>query len=383
MMRIVIDMQGAQTESRFRGIGRYTMSFSQAIVRNRGEHEIILALNGLFPDTIEPIRAAFDGLLPQENIRVWYAPGPVGERQLGNDSRPEAAECIREAFLASLAPDVIHVSSMFEGYIDDAVTSIGRFADTALVSVTLYDLIPLLNPDHYLKPNPPYAEYYERKLEYFKRAALYLAISDASRLEGFAHLGLPASRVVSTSVAIEEYFQPIRVDDTSTALLRQKFGLTRPFVLCAGGADERKNLPRLIQAFAAMPTPLRACYHLVLAGKMHERIVSEFNHQAERAGLKPGDLRFTSYITDEELVQLYNLCKLFVFPSWHEGFGLPALEAMACGAPVIGANTSSIPEVIGLDAAMFDPFDVTAMTRKMAQALEDDAFRSDLREHGF
>ena len=70
-MRIVIDMQGAQTESRFRGIGRYTMSFTQALVRNRGEHEIILALNGLFPDTIEPIRAVFDGMLPQENIRVW------------------------------------------------------------------------------------------------------------------------------------------------------------------------------------------------------------------------------------------------------------------------------------------------------------------------
>ena len=127
MMRIVIDMQGAQTESRFRGIGRYTMSFSQAIALRRGGHEIILALNGLFPDTIEPIRAAFDGLLPQENIRVWYAPGPVGERQPGNESRREAAECIREAFLASLAPDVIHVCSLFEGHTDDAVTSIGRF----------------------------------------------------------------------------------------------------------------------------------------------------------------------------------------------------------------------------------------------------------------
>ena len=381
-MRIVIDMQGAQTESLFRGIGRYTMSLSQAIARNRGEHEIILALNGLFPGAIEPIRAAFDGLLPQENIRVWYAPGPVRECEPGNDSRREAAECIREAFLASLTPDVIHVCSLIEGYADDAVTSIGRFDGAALVSVTLYDLFPLLNPDHYLKPHPLFAEYYQRKLEYFKRAALYLAISDASRQEGIAHLGLPAGRVVNTSLATDAYFRPIRGEDTSTALLRQKFGLTRPFVLCAGGADERKNLPRLIQAFAAMPAPLRAGHHLVLAGKMPGGIISEFNHQAEKAGLKPGDLRFTSYITDEELVQLYNVCELFVFPSWHEGFGLPALEAMACGAAVIGANTSSVPEVIGLDVAMFDPFDVTTMTRKMAQALQDDDFRTTLREHG-
>src|SRR5262245_19105485 len=382
MMRIVIDMQGAQTESRFRGIGRYTMSFSQAIARQRGEHEIILALNGLFPDTVEPIRAAFGSLISQENIRVWYAPGPVGECEPGNKSRREVAEQIREAFLASLAPDVIHICSLFEGYIDDAVNSIGRFDDTALVSVTLYDLIPLLNPDHYLTPNPPYAEYYQRKLEYFKRAALYLAISEASRQEGLAHLGLPANRVVNTLIAIEAYFRPIRVDDASAALLRKKFGLTRPFVLCAGGADERKNLARLIHAFAAMPAPLRAGHHLVLAGKMPEGNVKEFNDQAEIAGLAAGDLRFTGYITDEELVQLYNLCKLFIFPSWHEGFGLPALEAMACGAPVIGANTSSVPEVIGLDAALFDPFDTAAINAKMAQALEDDAFRSRLRDHG-
>jgi len=90
-MRIVIDMQGAQTESRFRGIGRYTLSFAQAVVRNRGDHEVILALSGLFPETIEPIRAAFDGVLPQDNIRVWYAPGPVRECEPDNDTRRKAA----------------------------------------------------------------------------------------------------------------------------------------------------------------------------------------------------------------------------------------------------------------------------------------------------
>ena len=115
-MRIVIDMQGAQTESRFRGIGRYTLSFAQAIVLNRGEHEIILALSGLFPDTIEPIRAAFDDLLPQENIRVWHAPGPVREGESGNDWRREVAELVREAFLASLHPDVVHLSACLRAF---------------------------------------------------------------------------------------------------------------------------------------------------------------------------------------------------------------------------------------------------------------------------
>src|SRR5690606_35523513 len=138
-MRIVIDMQGAQTESRFRGIGRYTIEFAQAVVRNRGEHEIILVLSGLFPNTIGPIRAAFEGLLPHENIRVWYAPGPVKEEQAGNYTRREVAVLIREAFTASLNPDVVHICSLVEGYVDDAVTRIGRFDNQTFDSVTLHD----------------------------------------------------------------------------------------------------------------------------------------------------------------------------------------------------------------------------------------------------
>ena len=381
-MRIVIDMQGAQTESRFRGIGRYTMSFAQAIIRNRGEHEVILAISGLFPDTIESIRAAFDGLLPQENIRVWYAPGPVRECEPGNEWRREVAELIREAFLTSLVPDVIHVSSMFEGYIDNAVTSVGRIDRATPVSVSLYDLIPLLNPEHYLTPHPWYAKYYQRKIEHIKRSALWLAISEFTRQEGLAHLDAPASDAVNVSTAIEPHFQSCRINDALAAQISKKFGLSRPFVLCTGGADERKNLPRLLRAFAALPASLRAGHQLLMVGKTSQRDLAHLQHQAKLARFKPGELCFTGYVTDEELVYLYNLCKLFVFPSWHEGFGLPALEAMACGAPVIGANTSSLPEVIGLDAALFDPLDVAAIAAKMAKVLEDDAFRTTLRDHG-
>lgn len=381
-MRIVIDMQGAQTESRFRGIGRYTLSFAQGVVRNRGEHEIILALSGLFPDTIEPIRAAFEGLLPQENIRVWHAPGPVCEEHPGNETRRDVAELIREAFLASLQPDVIHVSSLCEGYIDDAVTSIGRFDKRTPVSIALYDLIPLLNPDHYLKPNPRYDQYYRRKLDYLNQATRFLAISEFTRQEGIAHLGAAESQVVNVSTAIEPHFHPFTVTEEHANPLRQKFGLTRPFVLYTGGADERKNLPRLIQAWASLPPELRITHHLLFAGKMPEGDIARFRQIAQSSGMKAGELLFTGYVSDAELVQLYNLCALYVFPSWHEGFGLPALEAMACGAPVIGANTSSLPEVIGLDEALFDPMDVSAIAASMRQALADEKFRDRLRAHG-
>lgn len=381
-MRIVIDLQGAQTDSRFRGIGRYTMSLTQAIVRNKGEHEIILALSGLFPDTIEPIRAAFDGVLPQENIRVWYAPGPVREEHPGNDSRRETAELIREAFLASLQPDVIHISSLFEGYVDDAVTSIGRFDTSTPVSVILFDLIPLLNPDHYLKFNSRYKEYYLRKVEHLRRAVKYLAISDFSCEEGLEALGVSGDGIVSISTAVDPHFQPKVIDETAADQFRQKFGITRLFVLYTGGADERKNLPRLIEAYAALPKILRSSHQLVFTGNIPAGDVARLQHIARSCRMKTDEILFVGHVTDEELVQLYNLCRLYVFPSWHEGFGMPVLEAMACGAPVICAGTSSLPEVMGLDDALFNPFDVTAITHKMAKALEDDAFRVRLCNHG-
>jgi glycosyltransferase involved in cell wall biosynthesis len=380
-MRIVIDMQGAQTESRFRGIGRYTMSFAKAVVRNRGDHEIILALSGLFPDTIEPIRASFNELLPQENIRVWYAPGPVREEQPGNESRREVAELIREAFLASLKPDVVHICSMFEGYVDNAVTSIGRFDTTTPVSVILYDLIPLLNPDHYLKPNPRYEQYYSGKVKHLNRANKYLSISEFSREEGLDALNVADDKIINISTAIDADFKPEKVDESAAQQLRQKFNIILPFVLYTGGSDERKNLPRLIQSWSKLPSEVREKHQLLFAGRMSEGDIVRFKHIAHSAGLKKNELIFTGYVSDEELVKLYNLCKLYVFPSWHEGFGLPALEAMACGAPVIGANASSLPEVIGLDEALFDPFDVKAICSKLAKALTDNAFRKRLQKH--
>lgn len=381
-MRIVIDMQGAQTESRFRGIGRYTLALTQAIVRNRGEHQVILALSGLFPETIAPIRAAFDGQLDQENIRVWHAPTQVRSMDSNNTRRREEAERIREAFLSSLKPDVIHISSLFEGYVDDAVTSIKQFDTDTLTSVSLYDLIPLLNPGHYLHPNPAYEKYYLNKLAYLKKADILLAISEFSRQEGQEHLKGHEDRIINVSTAIDPHFQPLSLENDQIAQLRQKFGLHRPFVLYTGGSDERKNLPRLIQAFAALPPHLRNTYHLLLAGKICQGDKTALHSLAKAEKMEPDTLQFTGYISDDELVQLYNLCELFVFPSWHEGFGLPALEAMACGAPVIGANTTSLPEVIGLQAAQFDPLDVTSITEKLTQALEDQEFRATLRAHG-
>jgi len=380
-MRIVLDLQGAQTESRFRGIGRYTMSLAKAMVRNRGNHEIIIALSGLFPDTIEPIRAEFDGLLPQENIRVWHALGPVKECQPGKEWRREVAERIREAFLASLRPDIIHVFSLFEGFVDDAVTSIGIFDTVTPVSVTLYDLIPLIHAGRYLT-DPQTKQYYMRKLEYIKRASLLLAISDSSRQEAIEHLGFSEESVFDVSTAVDERFCPLAITREEEEMLREKLGILKPFVLYApSGFDVRKNVEGLIRAYAQLSTALRQRYQLVIAGKISEGEKRKHLGIAKQHGLGTEDIVFTGYVSDEDLVRLYNLCEVFVFPSIHEGFGLPVLEAMVCGAAVIGSNTTSIPEVIGRTDALFDPHSEHSIAEKLKQVLTDEDFRNELKRH--
>lgn len=381
-MRIVIDLQGAQTESRFRGIGRYSLSLARAIARNRGDHEILIALNGLFPETIEPIRAAFEGLLPQEKIRVWHASGPVRECEPGNEWRRAAAERIREAFLASLEPDVVLVTSLFEGFVDDAVTSIGVFDQRTPVAVILYDLIPLLNKKQYFT-NPLYEKYYLIKIEYLKRASSLLAISESSAKEATESIGFDRDAVFNISSACDDRFRPVDVPSEKRAELLQKYKISRPFIMCAAvGLDPRKNLDRLIRAFARLPRELREAHQLVIVSSTTSEGEQMLKGIARQEHLKNDELIITGYVTDEELIQLYNLCSLFVFPSWHEGFGLPPLEAMACGAPVIASNATSLPEVVGREDALFDPFSVESIASKIAEALSNEEFRKDLIRHG-
>ncbi|MGX4643835.1 glycosyltransferase [Massilia sp. SYSU DXS3249] len=201
-MRIVIDMQGAQAEHRFDPTGRCALSLVRAIVRRRGRHEVVLALNGLFPETIEPLRAAFDGLLAQEHIRVWHTPGPLAARMPANDARRTLAESVREAFLACLGADVVLVTSPFEGYAGNGVTSIGDFVQHPPVAVLVHDLRPLLDA----APEPGRAAHLRAKSGALRQAAQLLATDpavarDAAGLLGREALDLSAGRNADTPPA--------------------------------------------------------------------------------------------------------------------------------------------------------------------------------------
>jgi glycosyltransferase involved in cell wall biosynthesis len=379
-MRIVLDLQACQATNRHRGIGRYSMSLAQAMARQASGHDVRIVLNSRFADTVEPIGAAFEGLVGHENILVFDAPAGVAEIDAQHAWRCRAAERVREIALAQLKPDIVHVASLFEGLVDDSVSSIGHLNPGFGSAVTLYDLIPLLRKESYLS-DPRVRNWYYRKLQGLKNADLLLAISEHTRSEAIASLHLPGERIVNISAAVDEVFQARSLSTEESADLRNRYGLRRPFVMYTGGIDARKNIEGLIAAYARLPDALRSAHQLAIICKIEATDRERLQTLAKSAGLPEDAVVFTGFVPDEDLVALYNSCALFVFPSLHEGFGLPALEAMSCGAPVIGANSSSIPEVIGREDALFDPTDVQAIAAKMLQALTDEGFRNSLRQH--
>jgi glycosyltransferase involved in cell wall biosynthesis len=385
-MRIVLDLQACQASNRARGIGRYAMSLAIHLARLAASgdrnHDVRILLNNRFPDSIDTIRSAFDGLVPRERISVFDIPANVAGADPSNEWRTRAAERMREHYLTDLRPDIVHVASLFEGWGDDAVSSIAHgTAGTGLGAVTLYDLIPLVRHQTYLS-NPRMRDWYYRKLQSLKSADLLLAISGYSRDEAISALHLPAERVINISSAIDSTFGPRTITADAADALRQRYGLVRPFLMYTGGIDHRKNIEGLIEAFARLPAAVRKAHQLAIVCNVGEADRKRLLGLASSSGLARGTLVLTGYVPDDDLVALYNLSSAFVFPSLHEGFGLPALEAMACGIPVIGSDASSIPEVIGRADALFDPTDNAAMSAKIEQVLVDEGLRASLRTHG-
>lgn len=379
-MRIVIDLQGAQSSgSRGRGIGRYSKSLVKAIVSSRGKHEIILALNGLFLEAVDELRAEFTPVLGAKNIRTWIVPAGVSYVQ-GNHKQRQAAELIREAFFASLNPDVILVTSLFEGFCDETITSIATKHSNVLTATILYDLIPYINRSIYLE-NPELEAWYETKIDHCRRSDLLLSISESSREEGLKYLGFSETDIVNISTAADECFQPHALSSDDEAALRKRYALSRPFVMYTGGIDHRKNIEGLIRAFALLPKNVRKKHQLAIVCNIHDADKVRLENLAKSCGLSANTLVLTGFIPEDDLIGLYNLCTLFVFPSWHEGFGLPVLEAMACGRAVIGSDASSIPEVIGRQDALFDPRNDNAIAKSMLRVLTDTEYRTALEDH--
>lgn len=377
-MRLLIDLQGAQATHYQRGIGRYSLSLALALVRQKGVHEVRLLLNAHFAQSVEEIRAAFAGHLPDDHIHLWQGIEPFDDVSLEHVERRKLAAQLRSAHIASIQPDVVLITSLFEGPGNAAIVQID--AKEPPTAVVLYDLIPWIHQNLYLTA-PAMKDWYRSRLAELNKAHLLLSISQHTRNEAIEYLDWPPERVVNISSACDGIFVPAQVPSALRQSWASQHGLTRPFLMYTGGLDPRKNIERLIRAYGKLPMQIRQAHQLVIVCAIHEEAKQRLHQEALLAGLQANDMVMTGFVSEDHLVALYNACKAFIFPSWHEGFGLPVLEAMRCGKAVIAAHTTSLPEVLGYPQALFDPFNEDDMRDRMAWVLGDDHARHQLERH--
>jgi glycosyltransferase involved in cell wall biosynthesis len=219
-----------------------------------------------------------------------------------------------------------------------------------------------------------------RRLPLMARASNAIVTpTESVRREVCERLGVAASRVFAVPEAARACFTPLKFDETESVRLR--VGAGREFLLAVGTIEPRKNLPALVEAFEeVLRVRASSQLRLVVAGGrgwMSAPVFEAFEKSSARASLV-----LAGYLGDEDLRALYSSCRAFVYPSVYEGFGLPPLEAMSCGAPVVAGRTPAVSEVTAGAARLFNPRDPSELARALVELLDDEAARRELSDAG-
>jgi glycosyltransferase involved in cell wall biosynthesis len=214
-----------------------------------------------------------------------------------------------------------------------------------------------------------------------RQAAQIITLSEYSRDDIVRTYGIPRERITVTSPAAAAVFHQVR-NGSELQQTRSKYGIERDYILALGSIQPRKNLVRLIEAYSCLRRMRSEVKlpQLVLAGKRGWLDSETFNAVEQNA--VGTDIHFTGYVDEEDLPALYSGATCFVYPSYFEGFGLPILEAMQSGVPVIAGNRTSIPQVVGEAGLLFDPFDTNALVEALRRMLDDANYREALRSRG-
>ncbi len=258
--------------------------------------------------------------------------------------------------------------------------------------VTIHDLGYYHEPEAHPPRQRAYLEWATRFNA--EQATLVIADSAATQRDLVEILRVPPSKIRVVHLGVDERFHPL-ADAEHIARVRQRYGLNRPYILYVGTLQPRKNLVRLIEAFARVARAVDDGYEgmnpyaaeggaapltLVLAGR------KGWGYEPIRQAVRERELSdrviFPGYVSDEDLPALYCGAELFVLPSLYEGFGLPALEAMACGVPVVVSNVSSLPEIVGDAGVLAKPTDPADLARAMIRVLMDSDAAGELRRRG-
>ena len=251
--------------------------------------------------------------------------------------------------------------------------------------ITIHDMIWQF-PRKYMKSNPipiqrKIMSWYYRVVPKLAahRAKAIITVSKAAKDDIIRYLNISPEKIIVTHEAASHIFQ--KIDDPKLLeTVRLKYGLGSKFILAIGSADPRKNIKSLIDAYAILPKELHERYQLAIIWT-HKRLSDEVAEKARKIGLDQ-HIKFLMDVPDDDLALLYNATSLFVFPSHYEGFGLPPLEAMACGTPVVVSDNSSLPEIMGEAAFFVDANDFRSIGNAIAKLLTDETARLCLASAG-
>jgi glycosyltransferase involved in cell wall biosynthesis len=346
---VVLDLQAVQNRDYAeRGVARHTFEFARAL---SAAHPDLVGAMVLNPDL----------------------PVPAGIGELQDSGKVAFADRVDVS-----AARIYHVIAPFE-----LETALDRIWPASMAAarlrlvVTLHDLIPRVFPDHY-HADPGFRRRYLAREELVRAAVRVLSVSEATRQEAVRSLGIAPGRIRVIGAGISEAFRRPASREVAFARAREAVaGLEPGFLLYVGGIDYRKNVEGLLRAYALLPVELRAAHQLVVAFRMSPEQRSGMERLARHLGIA-GRLCLPGYVDDPTLVAAYQATDLFVFPSLYEGYGLPVVEAMACGAPVVASGTSAIAELTVAEGR-FDPTDPAAIAAAIGRALTDPAVSEVLR----
>ena len=368
MLDVLVDMTALNTPSRERGIGRYVKHLCRALAERERWPEshptgMRLQIAGLTRH-----RGSVSGAI-DESLQF------AGDLQISvSNCQYQRHKLERRLFLGGLArrigPRLLHLPDPPGTPLDMRQPRI----------VTCHDLIPLVLAKQYLAPVPG-----ARTLQWLRDYARYrtarrvIAISEATRRDLIEHVGVSPDRIdVVHSGVDHERFSAVALDGERERVHAQ-LGFDAPFLLCLGASDARKNLPLLVRAFAQSGVAREVM--LVFAGPISARQRARLL-EAIRGSRVEGRVSILGYIDDALLVALYRQCLAYVFPSSYEGFGLPILEAMACGAATLTSGLSSLAEVAGDAASILPSLDRDVLADGIARIASDSALRAELRRRG-
>lgn len=350
-MKLCLDV--SPTAQGHAGLGRYAAEVARGLATHHPALDVTLFYNrnreAKLPDYLSH--------LPQKTVNVGNKPWRMGVLLSQMGRLP-----MDKTFGAS---HVFHATNHL----------LAHFRRAATV-YTLHDLIFLHYPEYHLLYNRLYLTFTMPR--YLKAADVIITPSECSKRDAIKFYGLPESKIKVIYEAASPIFKP--TSDTETlARVRSEYNLPEQFLLHVGTIEPRKNLTRLLEAFHAL-LPEYPNLRLVLIGKrgwLHE----PFFARLHALGLEEAVI-FPGYIAEADLPACYQLATVLVYPSLYEGFGLPPVEAMACGTPVISSNSSTLPEVVGEAGIMVSPTDTAALTEAIRRVLSDSDLHATLRTRG-